>query len=63
MTIPADAALRQRHLKSALGHIIQAVAYTEGLAADQAGDLGQLYKQRAELKHIAETLDDMIGDL
>jgi|GEM_PF-3503296 len=28
-TIPADQALRQRHLESALGHILQSAAYTE----------------------------------
>lgn len=62
MTIPADKALQQRHLKSAVGHIYRAIAYTEGLAGGNDADLGQLYTQRAELKHIAEQLDDMIGE-
>lgn len=63
MTIPADKALRERHLKSALGHIYQAIAYTEGLAGRGGPDVDQLYSQRRELLHIAETLDELIGDL
>jgi hypothetical protein len=61
-TLPADAALRQRHLKSAIGHILQAIAYTEGLAGRDGADVGQLYTDRGELKHIAETLDEMVGN-
>lgn len=62
-TIPADQALRQRHLKSALGHILQAVGYTEGLAGRDDTDRGQLYTERAELKHIADTLSDILGNI
>lgn len=61
MTVAADTAARQRHLRRALGHIMQAVAYTEGMAGHPGADLGALYGQRAELRHIADQLDDMIG--
>lgn len=62
-TIPADQALRGRHLRSALGHILQAITYTEGLAGRDDADRGQLYAERAELEHIADTLNDILGNI
>lgn len=62
MTIPADAALRERHLESAEHHIRQAIVYTEGLAGRPGADLDALYAARRELKHIAETLKDLLGE-
>lgn len=63
MTIPADAALRERHLKSAREHILQAVRCVEGLAGRPGADLDQLHSERRELKHIAECLADILGDV
>jgi hypothetical protein len=60
-TIPADQALRQRHLKSALGHIFHAIAYTEALAGREDTDVDQLYTERGDLKHIALIIDGIIG--
>jgi hypothetical protein len=62
MTLPTDAALRERHLKSAVEHVRRAIVYTEGLAGRDGAYLGQLYAPRSELKHIADTLDSILGD-
>lgn len=62
MTLPPDAVLRDRHLKSALGHVLQAIGFTEGLAGRDGADVDRLYAQRAELKYIAECLNEIIGN-
>ncbi len=57
-----DTAARQRHLRHALGHVLLAVAFTEGMAAGRDTFAPELYRQRGELKTIAETLHDLIGE-
>jgi hypothetical protein len=61
-TIPYQA-LRERHLKSALSHIFQAIAYTEALelANRDNTDIDQLYTDRGDLKHVALIVDSIIG--
>jgi hypothetical protein len=63
VTIPADAVLRERHLKSALGHIQQAIICTEGLAASDGDYVDQLYRDRATLRNVADTIRDIIDDI
>ncbi len=62
MNLPADTAARQRHLRQALGHVLTAIAHTEGMAGQRATFAADLYRQRGELKTIAETLNDIIGE-
>jgi hypothetical protein len=59
-TIPADQALRERHLKSALGHVFHAIAFTEALAGRGRADVDQLYAERGDLKHVALIIDSVI---
>jgi hypothetical protein len=58
-TIPADAALLQRHLKSARDHVRHAIGNVEGLAGRPGADLDALYRTRRELKHLADVLCDI----
>jgi hypothetical protein len=60
-TIPADQALRERHLKSALGHVLQAIAFTEALAGRNKADVDELYAEHGDLKHLALIIDSIIG--
>ena len=60
-TIPVDQALRERHLKSALGQIVHAIAYTEALAGRDNADVDQLCTERGDLKHVALIIDSIIG--
>lgn len=59
-TIPADQALRQRHLKSALDHILRAIGYTEALSGRDGADADQLCTERGDLKHVALIIDSVI---
>jgi hypothetical protein len=63
VTIPADSVLPERHLKSALGHIQQAVIYTEGLAASSGDYVDQLYRDCATPRNVADTIQDITDDI
>lgn len=62
MTMLADLVLLRKHLTAARGHVQQAVIYTEGLAGKPGADLDHCYNTRAELRHLADTLNDIIGN-
>lgn len=61
-TQAADLVLLRKHLSAARGHLQSAVTRIEGLAGQPGADLDACYSARRELKHLADTLTDLIGN-
>jgi hypothetical protein len=60
ITRSTDHALAAEHVKVALGRIYLAVAHLERLVASET-DVDAIYNDRAELKRITESLDEIIS--